>query len=77
MALQDSLTDINIKQARVEERLTVMDEKLDKLIYAIDGNGKPGLLIRVDRVEQKERMARWAIAVVVGAILVQVVERLL
>jgi len=75
MALNDQLADINVKQARVEERLTVMDEKLDKLIHAVEGNGKPGLLIRVDRVEQRWKLVAWVLGVVGAAVLVQLVER--
>lgn len=75
MALQQQLADINIKQARVEERLTVMDEKLDKLIHSVEGNGRPGLLIRVDRVEQKWKIVVWVLGVVGAAVLVQLVER--
>lgn len=77
MPLNEQLADINIKQARVEERLTVMDEKLDKLIHSVEGNGRPGLLLRVDRVEQKERLARWAIAIVIGTVLIEVVQRIM
>lgn len=28
------------------------NKKLDKILYLLEGNGKPGLLTRVDRVEQ-------------------------
>ena len=46
--------------------------KLDKLDEAIRGNGKPGILIRLDRLESAERIRNkllWLIAgcVVVGA----------
>jgi len=39
----------------MDERLKAMEEKLDRLVNAILGNGHTGLLIRVDRIEQKEK----------------------
>lgn len=76
MALTDQLADIVIKQARMEERLNSMDEKLDKLVHAMEGNGRPGLLIRVDRVEQRWKIVSWVLGVVVGTVLIQVAQRL-
>jgi len=77
LALNEQLADINIKQAKVEERLKVMDEKLDKLIHSVEGNGRPGLIIRVDRVEQRWKVIAWVLAVVGGTVLVEIVQRIL
>jgi hypothetical protein len=42
--------------------------KLDRLDEAIRGNGKPGLQLRLDRLEQDARRQRRLIWVVVGAV---------
>lgn len=41
------------------ERIKAMDGKLDRVVYAVEGNGQPGLKVRVDRLEQaaKQRKA--------------------
>ena len=43
--------------------------KLDKLDEAVRGNGKPGILIRLDRLEQDARRQAKLIWLVVGAAL--------
>jgi hypothetical protein len=40
--------------ARIEERTSSMDEKLDRLVYALEGNGQPGLRLDVDRLKKAE-----------------------
>jgi hypothetical protein len=37
-----------------EDRMKSLEQKVDRLVGAILGNGHEGLLIRVDRIEQKE-----------------------
>ncbi len=42
--------------------------KLDRLDEAIRGNGKPGILIRLDRLEQDARRQAKLLWLIVGAI---------
>ncbi len=62
--------------AVLEERLKAMDEKMDDqkeattaLTHAIVGNGKPGLLMRVDRLEQSKAFMSKVLWVLFGAII--------
>ena len=41
--------------------------KLDRLDDAIRGNGKPGILVRLDRLEAVERLRSRLIWIIVGA----------
>jgi hypothetical protein len=48
-------------------------EKLDRLDRAIRGNGKLGLVTRVDRLEQSESTRRRLTWIIVGAVVVQLI----
>lgn len=54
------LTEIGTRQKVQTEatnsKLDELGEKLDKVSYALDGNGKPGLKTRVDRLEQQSKI---------------------
>ena len=42
--------------------------KLDKLDESIRGNGKPGILVRLDRLEQRDVKRNKFVWIVVGAV---------
>lgn len=42
-------------EAEIKVTLKGLEEKVDRLIRAVLGNGSDGMLIRVDRIEQKEK----------------------
>lgn len=44
-------------------------QKLQRIYEAIEGNGKPGLFIRMDRIEQVERRRAWSNRAITVAIL--------
>lgn len=56
----------------IERRLEAIDAKLDRLDEAIRGNpgngSKPGILVRLDRLEQNARRQSRLIWLIVGAI---------
>lgn len=52
------------KLAVIEDKVDRIDSKIDDIIYAIHGNGDPGLKTRVDRLEQNHSRFKW----VAGAI---------
>jgi hypothetical protein len=54
------LEDIRVGIAALSEHLSNQDRVLSKLEAAVNGNGKPGLLVRVDRLEQQGASDRWA-----------------
>ena len=60
--------------ATLESLLTTANTKLDKLLTVIDGNGREGLIVRVDRLEQIEGRRKWTsrlVATSVGALIVK------
>jgi Uri superfamily endonuclease len=81
-------SDIQVCIARMEERqeaqgqkLTAFDEKLDRLVYAMEGNGTPGLKTRIDRLEQNDARRKWILRLiatsVVGIVVTQVAKALM
>jgi hypothetical protein len=52
----------------VEKHFEVIHEKLDRLDVAIRGNGKPGILIRLDRLEQDAKRQAKLIWLLLGAL---------
>jgi hypothetical protein len=51
--------------------------KLDKLDEAVRGNGKPGILIRLDRLEQDAKRQAKLVWLVVGAAVTGLVSTLI
>lgn len=49
------------------KRFDLLFEKIDKLDAAIRGNGKPGILLRLDRLEQDAKRQSKLIWLIVGA----------
>lgn len=58
-------------EATIAKLLTVQeaqDVKLDRILKLLDGNGTPGMLIRMDRLEQAENRRKWGVRALAGAI---------
>lgn len=55
--LIDKVHEIDKHNAASAEILKSMDEKLDGLCQTLAGNGKPGLVMRVDRLETFKRIS--------------------
>jgi len=52
----------------IRRQFEAIHEKLDRLDVAIRGNGKPGILIRLDRLEQDAKRQSRLIWLIVGAV---------
>jgi hypothetical protein len=52
----------------IEKHFEVLHEKLDRLDEAIRGNGKPGILLRLDRLEQDAKRQGKLIGLIMGAL---------
>jgi hypothetical protein len=52
MSLQSDVNSVKTDVAVLRERFEDMDGKLDKVLTSLHGNGKPGLLVRFDRLER-------------------------
>jgi hypothetical protein len=50
-----------------EKHFEVLHEKLDRLDEAIRGNGRPGIQLRLDRLEAAEKSKSRLIWLIVGA----------
>jgi hypothetical protein len=70
MSDQSSSSD---RLVRVETSVDSLNEKVDRVLYALEGNGTPGLKVRVDRLEQNEESRKWwmgmAITATIGGLL--------
>lgn len=53
----------------IQRQFEAIHEKLDRLDEAIRGNGKPGILIRLDRLEQDAKRQSRLIWLIVGAVI--------
>jgi len=51
-----------------QQQFDILFEKLDRIDVAIRGNGKPGILIRLDRLEQSAKSQAKLIWLLVGAV---------
>ncbi len=51
-----------------QDELALIHAKLDRLDEAIRGNGKPGLQLRLDRLEAAERSRAKLTWIIVGAV---------
>ena len=58
--------------AVINTKLEALTENVQELTYAIRGNGKDGLLTKVDRLEQTEAVRKWTIRALVGSMLTAV-----
>ena len=57
-----------------EKHFEVIHAKLDRLDEAIRGNGKPGIMIRLDRLEQDAKRQARLVWLIVGATVVAAVS---
>ena len=51
-----------------QQQFDILFEKLDRLDEAIRGNGKPGIIVRLDRLEQSAKSQAKIIWLLVGAV---------
>jgi hypothetical protein len=61
------LEELRVGLAAINEHLSNQDKILARLDAAVNGNGRPGLLTRVDRLEQRAASELWARRRVVAA----------
>jgi len=52
-----------------KDEFTQVHTKLDKLDESIRGNGKPGILVRLDRLEQRDAKRNKFFWIVVGSLI--------
>lgn len=67
MASHD-ISEIKVAVATLHTEMVSVNKKLDRVVYAIEGNGKPGLNVRVDRLEQSHKLGSKFVWLVIGAI---------
>ena len=67
----------NTELEHCQKQFDLLFEKLDKLDSAIRGNGKPGISVRLDRLEQATKIYTRIIWVLLGASLTAAVQFLL
>ena len=57
------------EETECPRKFDLLFEKIDRLDEAIRGNGKPGILMRLDRLEQAEIKRAKLVWLLVGALL--------
>ena len=57
---------------RLEGESEGLNKKLDRVLYLLEGNGTPGIIVRVDRLEQPAEADRWIRRVFIGAVVVAI-----
>ena len=60
---------IHIKVVRIEQDMRHCAEKLDKVLHHLEGNGREGLITRVDKLETRWATIRWFFGLVVAGML--------
>ena len=53
-----------------QQQFDILFEKLDRIDVAIRGNGKPGIIVRLDRLEQSAKSQAKLIWLLIGAVAV-------
>ena len=51
-----------------QQQFEILFEKLDRIDVAIRGNGKPGIIVRLDRLEQSAKSQAKLIWLLIGAV---------
>jgi len=63
-----------MSETTIEQHFEVIHKKLDRLDEAIRGNGRPGILIRLDRLEQDAKRQGKLVWLIVGATVVAAIS---
>lgn len=67
---------IATEQARQGEQIEAIQKTCTKIEQCLLGNGKPGLVVRTDRLEQKDKFKSkwfWVIAIAITALFIKTV----
>lgn len=72
----ERLVDIIAQQARQEQQLIEINESCKKIEECLLGNGKAGLVIRTDRLEQKEKIRGKLIWILISTVVVIVAHQI-
>ena len=75
---ENDKTEIIKALSSLEVKIDGLTDKLNKLDYTLYGNGKPGLIVQVDRntqhIERSKWMMRAIVVAVVGLVVAAVAE---
>ena len=67
-SLGEKINSLNVDSATQIERRIMNEAKLERMDHVIFGNGKDGLITRLDRIEQTKTHMVWIIGLVVGVL---------
>jgi hypothetical protein len=71
--LDDKLDTINETLVKIAMGQEHHGEKIDRLVHAVEGNGEPGMKIRVDRLEQTAQNNKWLVRALGASLIAAVV----
>lgn len=66
MSMETRMASFEQSLARIETTLTENLPKVTKQLYG--ANGSPGMIVRVDRLEQASLRTRWALRVIIASL---------
>jgi len=62
------MTEYCDNEKHCQQQFDILFEKLDRIDVAIRGNGKPGIIVRLDRLEQSAKSQAKLIWLLIGAV---------
>ena len=65
---KEPLPDCVEKLATLQAEQRDQSGKLDRILKHLEGNGREGLIVKVDRLEQSEERRKWALRAIAGAV---------
>ena len=68
-----SLSEVNARLASINTKLDVIDSLETRIRHTLYGNGKPGLVMQVDRLDQQASRNRWFMRAVIVALIAVIV----
>jgi hypothetical protein len=71
--LDDKLDTINETLVKIAMGQEHHGEKIDRLVHAVEGNGEPGMKIRVDRLEQTAQSNKWLVRTIGASLIAAVI----
>ena len=58
----------NEQEKHCQQQFDILFEKIDRIDVAIRGNGKPGIIVRLDRLERSAKSQAKLIWLLIGAV---------
>lgn len=71
--IEDEIVEMKVMLARIEERLVKIQDDLDRDFKTLYGNGKPGVLERITKLEERQSSV-WATIKSLGGFILSILS---